>query len=232
MNTLHGILLDLDHTLYDYNGAHEHAMRAVARYCTTTLGITDTTFRDTFDQAKKIIKASLHGTAASHNRLLYFQTMLELLKLPVFPHARNLYHIFWDSFLEYITLRPGALEFLDAAQARGVKICMLTNLTAYIQHQKIEKLELAPYLTALVTSEEVGHEKPHEAMFERGLQKLGTTRTTTCVIGDDLKSDALGGANMGMRSFWLTTEKEELNHPLITRVESFKSLQKELKWNI
>lgn len=36
-------------------------------------------------------------TAAIHNRLLRIQCMLELMKQPLFPHAFNMYHTYWDT---------------------------------------------------------------------------------------------------------------------------------------
>ena len=46
-------------------------------------------------------------TAAIHSRMLRMQCMLELLEQPLFPHARNMYHAYWDTFIQHIQSNPG-----------------------------------------------------------------------------------------------------------------------------
>ena len=51
-------------------------------------------------------------TAAIHNRLLRIQCMLELMKQPLFPHAFNMYHTYWDTLIQRARPSKGAVGFI------------------------------------------------------------------------------------------------------------------------
>ena len=84
----------------------------------------------------------------------------------------KIYNIYWDTFLENMIPFDEVYEFLEKYKN---KICLVTDLTAHIQYRKIEKLRLNKYISRVVTSEEVGKEKPHPYMFILALEKLGKT---------------------------------------------------------
>lgn len=100
-------------------------------------------------------------TAAIHNRLLRIQCMLELMKQPLFPHAFNMYHTYWDTLIQRSQPSKGAVDFIKELKKRGIRIGIGTDMTAYIQYKKLEALGVAPYVDFIVTSEEAGVEKPH-----------------------------------------------------------------------
>lgn len=105
-------------------------------------------------------------TAAIHNRLLRIQCMLELMKQPLFPHAFNMYHTYWDTLIQRSRPSKGVVDFIKELKKRGIRIGIGTDMTAYIQYKKLEALGVAPYVDFIVTSEEAGVEKPHPHFFE------------------------------------------------------------------
>jgi len=199
-----GILLDLDDTLYDYDYAHTKALNAA---------ITEKD-QETFAEARKQTGEKLKNTAASHNRLLYFQKMLELQSKPPFE-ALEIYEKYWRIFLENMHFYEKVDEFLEST--KDIPICLVTDLTAHIQYRKIKHLNLENYIDALVTSEEAGIEKPATTMFEIALNKLNLQAGDVCMVGDNLKKDIVGASQLGITSYWLNLKdkKEKLKNNMI-----------------
>lgn len=161
-----------------------------------------------FKLARKKTHDDLINTAASHNRLLYFQKMLELNGLSSLGHGLKYYNLYWDTFLQKMELFEAARIFLESIKKAGLGVCLLTDLTAHIQYRKIEKLGIAGYIDFIVTSEEVGVEKPNPKMFQRALHKLNCDNNAAVMIGDNWEKDILGAAAMEIRSIWINHDNE------------------------
>ncbi len=214
------LLLDIDNTLYDYNSTHAIAKKSVIEFCKTQFNIDEMIISKAYDKARKKVHIELSETAASHNRLLYFQKMCEILSLNPLQYSFELYNIYWDTFLENITPFDGVYELLEQYKN---KICLVTDLTAHIQYRKIEKLKLNEYCQAVVTSEEAGKEKPHPYMFMLALQKLDLKANEVCMIGDSFKKDIFGASNLGINAIWFNHENktEAVESDLIIEIKKF-----------
>ena len=217
------LLLDIDNTLYDYNSTHAIAKKRVIEFCKNQFSIDETTLSKAYDKARKKVHIELSETAASHNRLLYFQKMCEILTLNPLEYSFKLYNIYWDTFLENITPFDGVYELLEQYKN---KICLVTDLTAHIQYRKIEKLKLNEYCQAVVTSEEAGKEKPHPYMFMLALQKLDLKASEVCMIGDSFKKDIFGATNLNIDAVWFNHEnkQESYSQTSIKETKTFKEI--------
>ena len=218
-----GILLDIDNTLYDYNVAHVFSKNVVLDYGVSEFNLSKKKINFAYEKARKQVHIELCETAASHNRLLYFQRMLEILNLNPMKYAIQIYSKYWESFLDELKPFDEIYVLLEKYKNR---ICLLTDLTAHIQYRKVQKLGLEKYCDKLVTSEEAGHEKPHPYMFMLALQKLGLGADEVCMIGDNFNKDILGSAALGIESIWFNHEGKQEAHDnkLITEVNSFKEI--------
>ncbi len=218
-----GLLLDIDNTLYNYNFSHEKAIKSVFEFCFKTFNLDKFQLKTAYIFARGKVRIELASTASSHNRLLYFQKMLEILNLNPLKYSLELYNIYWDNFLENIFLFDGVKELFSKYNQ---KICLVTDLTAHIQHSKVQKFSLDNYCDLIVTSEEVGHEKPHPYIFMRALQKLGLTAKNVCMIGDNFEKDVMGANDLGIDSVWCNHENKKHDYKglNITEVKSFKEI--------
>ncbi|WP_321311694.1 HAD family hydrolase [Halarcobacter sp.] len=218
-----GILLDIDNTLYNYKKTHTLAKSAVINYCVEKFSIKEEFIEDAYNKARSTVHLELAETASSHNRLLYFQKMLEILEINALLYALDIYNTYWDTFLE--NLMPFENIYLLLEKYKG-RICLVTDLTAHIQYRKIKKLKLDKYCNCIVTSEEAGREKPHPYMFMLGLKKLNLTPKDVCMIGDSYKKDILGASNLGINTIWLNHENKEENIKInsIKEVKSFEEI--------
>lgn len=217
------LLLDIDNTLYDYNVTHAFAKSKVMEYCVNTLNLSKEEISSAYEKARHKVHVELCETAASHNRLLYFQKMLEILNVNPLQHSFDIYNVYWDNFLDKMEPFDGIYTLLEKYKG---KICLVTDLTAHIQYRKVKKLGLEKYCSAIVTSEEAGHEKPHPYMFMLALQKLNLSGSDVCMIGDSFKKDVLGAAGVGIASVWFNHEgkQESKSDGLINEVSSFNEI--------
>jgi putative hydrolase of the HAD superfamily len=200
------ILLDIDNTLYDYKRVHELASKLTFEKIGKTLDISTEIISSAYSNARKYINTQLEGTASSHNRLLYFQIMLEELHQPSVSIALDFYKCYWNTFVDNIILFEGVLDFLEK---HGDKICFLTDLTADVQFLKISRWKLDRFGAKLFTSEECGREKPSQAMFLGALNKLGTLPSEAVMIGDNYKKDILGALSLGIDAIMVNNSNAE-----------------------
>lgn len=197
---IRAVILDLDNTLYAYEPLNAEAAARVWKLVCGELNITEEKYEEAFRFGREETKRRLGDVGSSHNRLLYFQKTLEYLGIPPMPLSLRMYEIYWGTFLEKMSLREGAEEFLDRMKRHGMRILICTDLTAHIQHRKIEALGIAGKIDFLVTSEEAGVEKPAPAVFTLCLEKLELSAEEVCFIGDDPRKDAEGAKAAGMRA--------------------------------
>lgn len=218
-----GLLLDIDNTLYAYNITHSYALEKVISYCVKTFNLKEDDIRNGYNTARKRVHIELSETASSHNRLLYFQKMCEILDINPLKFAFIIYNIYWDNFLDIMTPFDGIYELLEKYKN---KICLVTDLTAHIQYRKIKKLKLDNYSKCIVTSEEAGKEKPHPYIFMFALQKLNLQANEVCMIGDSFKKDIFGASNLDIQSIWLNSESksEKYDENKVKEVKSFKEI--------
>lgn len=197
------VLFDTDNTLYPYEPAHQAAMKAVRAKAMRLFGIEQGKFDQAFDTARWEINESLRHTASSHSRLLYFQRMLEIIGLrSQVLLALDLEQTYWRTFLSSTRLFDGIKDFLDDLRIAGIPTAIVTDLTAQIQFRKIVYFGLDHYFDYIVTSEEAGFDKPHQAPFEIAIQKMQPKGKCIWMIGDNPKND-IGGAKKAIAAVTL-----------------------------
>ena len=218
------VVFDLDNTIYNYDECHIVAMKQLEEYVCDKYGVNKVDFRKNFELAKVEVKKLLGNTGASHNRMLYMQIFLEKINQSPVEDALELYDIYWRAMLEKMTPFKYVMPLMKQLKHRKIEIGILTDLTAHIQHRKIKKLCITEYIDAIVTSEEVGAEKPSSIAFSRIIQKLHCNPEEILMIGDSQKKDIDGAVNVGMRGMlFLESYKDTMDE----RVMDSNDLEKE-----
>ena len=188
------ILFDTDNTLYPYDPAHAAAQRAVREKVLKTFSIKSEDFDKAFKQARQQVKARLKHTASSHSRLLYLQRMLEIMGLgSQVLLALDFEQTYWRTFLSNAILFDEVKELLDDLRLLGIPTAIVTDLTAQIQFRKVVYFGLDHYFDYIVTSEEAGFDKPHEAPFKIAIEKMRPKGDLIWMIGDNPVNDIRGG---------------------------------------
>ena len=185
------IIFDLDQTLYDYNNLDNNCYKIIIEDINKKTGKNDLQIKNIIKNAKSYVKSNLKNTASSHNRILYFQKVCEILNLDL-TYALTLNKIYWDNFYKNIKPFDFIEKLFNYLKSQKIKIAILTNFISEHQFEKLSKLKLLKYVDILVTSEEVGVEKPDKKMFETILNKLNLKSNEVLMIGDSFKSDIEG----------------------------------------
>jgi HAD superfamily hydrolase (TIGR01509 family) len=68
----------------------------------------------------------------------------------------------------------------------------------------LEEAGMARHLAAIAISDAVGLRKPRREIFQAVLSELGVTPAEALHVGDSLRADVAGAAQLGMRTAWLT----------------------------
>lgn len=198
------ILIDLDDTLYDYHSCNNYALKRVLTRLSITFEKPEDILEQIFHESRKNVKKYLGNTAASHSRFLYIQKTIESLNGKTnLALTHELYELFWESYLEKMKLREGALDFLTHIKQMGIKIAIITDLTAPIQFKKIMKLGLQDYIDFVITSEEAGKDKPENEIFDIAMEKLGCTKEEVAIIGDDIEKEIYWAKKFEVRHYHL-----------------------------
>ena len=204
---IRAVIFDLDDTLYGYEALDREARDRVKDYICGKLAIAGQRYDEAYSYGRSETKRQLGDVAASHNRMLYCQKTLEYLGVNPIPLSLQMYEIYWGTFLEKMCLFDGVREFMDRMHAHNITMMICTDLTAHIQHRKIEALGIADDIRYLVTSEEAGSEKPAPEMFELCLKKLNMVPEEVCYIGDSPVKDVEGARAAGMWAVRFYPEK-------------------------
>lgn len=200
------ILLDLDNTLYKYEPCHQYALRVCWQYFPKDNLISLEQFKKNYETARQDVKKHTFGQAASHSRFLYFQRFLEKINGKTNINLTiKLEKLYWESFFKKMKLFDGVLDFLRKCRKNNIKVCLITDLTAKIQFEKINHLKIGQYLDFVVSSEEAGRDKPHQNIFSLALKKLKMRPCDIVLIGDDYEKDLAGGEKMGIKTILINS---------------------------
>jgi putative hydrolase of the HAD superfamily len=82
----------------------------------------------------------------------------------------------------------------------------VTNNTLAEQSEKLATFGLAPFVTALVTSEEVGVAKPDGRIFAAALARLGCAAHEAVMVGDSWIHDVAGARAAGIAAVWFARD--------------------------
>lgn len=194
------VFFDIDDTLFHFSKASSTAMVEVEKYVSGQLWISPETLRDAIIQAETEIGTRLgYDSAAFHNRQIRFQTAMEILRQPIYPYATEMYHIYWNTVLAFAKPEPGLVALLKILKQKQIFLGIGSDMTSYIQNKKLEKMQLAYYFQAVVTSEEAGIDKPGLPLFELCAKKAKCDPEECLFIGDNPEKDIEGAIRAGMR---------------------------------
>ena len=90
------------------------------------------------------------------------------------------------------------LSTLKMLKKQKLTLGLLTNLDTDMK-PICRELGLEPYIDLIVTSGEVGADKPKPAIFLVALQKAGVKASEALHVGDQYKLDAVGAMGVGIR---------------------------------
>lgn len=219
------IIFDVDNTLYSFDQAHMEATRRLKIYAEKELGIEGEFFTQIYYETMYETIERMGEVAATHNRGIRIQNVLEKLGKPLFPHVLEMESLYWNTLFQEMVVFDGVIETLRILKERNIRIGIGTNMTTRIQLKKLTLLDVLKYVDFFISSEEAGVDKPEEQFFEYCMIKAKCEKQECMFVGDDFEKDIIGSRNAGLRPVWFCTEGNQ-NVNFIPVIKEMKQLLK------
>lgn len=195
------IFFDLDRTLWDFEGNARITLNDL--YTEFNL---DQHF-ESFDEFSRIYHAHNERLWAEYRhgrvekevlRKLRFVLTLKSVKVKNDVLAHTLDHRYIADSPTKTSLMPNTLEIMAYLQKRGYPMTIITNGFNEVQWVKLKACGLEPYFAQMLTSENVGFQKPDSRIFEHALRIAACKPTDALMVGDDFEVDIAGARNAGI----------------------------------
>ena len=211
---MRAVLLDLDDTLFDHTHATHCALRQVQAL---EHGLADWEL-DVLRREHASILEELHAEVLGGRmtieaaRIERFRRLLDLgargngrgpdaaeTRVRAAQAARR----YREAYEQGWQPVEGAPALLAALKHAGLAVVVVTNNIVSEQRRKLERCELGACVDALVTSEEVGVQKPDPRIFAIALGHAKAGPHEAVMLGDNWLNDIEGARAAGIRAVWL-----------------------------
>lgn len=218
---LRAVLFDYGHTLI-YFDERPHARLLEAYRLINTL-LRDELKREVPEAQILIEKVSMTvdqeiqqdyeaGRAEEVEIATLYDASLRQLGLEVDPRLiEQVMELEQDGWVDSVHVGPDVVPTLKAIRAGGLKLGIVSN-AAYLprlMRRQVERLGLLPYFDGITFSSEIGWRKPHPAIYQDALVKLGADPAATVFVGDRVKEDVQGPQRLGMKAILLREWRQE-----------------------
>jgi 2-haloacid dehalogenase len=189
------ILWDLDNTLFDFDKAEEDALQYAMRK--HDLAYDPSSTLEGFRVVNHRRWKGLEQKQYTKDDVLVGR--FEEFFGPGVVDCRALNEDYLWFLGEHKSLYPEAENVVRELHTRGFIQSIVTNGAKEVQDACYYQSPIAPFIKAIVISEEIGFAKPDPTIFEIACQRSGwLDKSTTLVVGDSLSSDIAGGQAYGV----------------------------------
>ncbi|MFO8067981.1 MAG: YjjG family noncanonical pyrimidine nucleotidase [Bacteroidales bacterium] len=103
---------------------------------------------------------------------------------------------------------------------------IITNGFHEVQFKKIRNCRLENYFQKIITSEQVGVQKPHVDIFHFALKEANTKAGKSIMIGDDLEGDIKGAKSAGIDQVFFNPNYQSHHEDSTYEIHALRELQK------
>jgi HAD superfamily hydrolase (TIGR01509 family) len=99
---------------------------------------------------------------------------------------------------------PGVEETLSLLKTHGIAIGLVSNsvFSGNVLEWELERNGLLRFFHFTMSTADYGLQKPHRAVFETAVAKLGLRLDQVWFVGDNLQKDVAGSAEAGLTAVW------------------------------
>lgn len=210
MSTIHAVIFDLGHTIWDFapredsrrlNVLHLHQrLEAALGDDAPPPAILDRALSTTIDRWLEGWNSDRLEQPPSEQLV---SEALGTLDLALPEHLlRDLTTILFGTEVDMPVIEPDSLAAIASLHQRGLTLGCVTN-TILLEEgilDALARLGLLQYLRSVVVSSAMSYRKPHASLFLRALNELGVTPQEAVFVGDRLVDDVGGARAVGMRA--------------------------------
>ncbi|MCG6191696.1 HAD family hydrolase [Leptospira sp. FAT2] len=199
------LFLDFDNTFLDSIGIYEDTIKRLIRDAKEYGFSSAKEFSEFYEAARKEAKAELKNSPSNRLRLIYFKKMSLSKRGTLDPKwILRLEKDYFKFFREGIQVRKKKFEkeyketfILLKTISEKHKLLFCTNENLRTQLIKFDLLFPKTFSYSILSSEEVGKEKPSEEFFATA-HRLVSGEKVDAMIGDSLKDDVEGALRFGI----------------------------------
>ncbi len=125
--------------------------------------------------------------------------LLERPEGPIEAEVDEFKRYYHDHCLDETRLYPGVAATLEALQARGYKLAVVTNKPERISRHILDGLKVGRLFGSVIGGNSCAHKKPHPEPLLKACAELGSAPASAVMIGDS-RVDIEAGHNAGMPS--------------------------------
>lgn len=149
------------------------------------------------------IQRQLYGTNAEVINRFFGEGRFSESEMEAFAdHKEALYR---ELYSPDIQLVAGLEAFIRATHEAGIPMAIGTSGIMANVEMMLDRCNIRPYFSAIVTADEVKEGKPHPATFLRCAEKLGI-QPDACIVFEDVPKGAEAAHRAGMKSVIVTTQ--------------------------
>lgn len=203
MNKYKWLLFDADNTFLDFASASKESLFTT---CEKYKLKCDEDIYKTYkiENAKVWESFENKEITAIELRSLRFAKFFEALNIEgIDPFEFNAQYL--QNLVQVSKAYDGAIDFLGSLKKRHT-MSVITNGLKEVQRPRITRLKMNHLFESIIVSDEIGVAKPDVKFFEHSYNTIQNPppKSEVLVIGDNLKSDILGGINFGVDTCWIS----------------------------
>ncbi|TGN06889.1 HAD family hydrolase [Leptospira ilyithenensis] len=196
------LFLDLDNTILPSKEAYAESISKLASFWKQKGWGEEEDFLSRYEDARKTIKQRLKGHSSNRLRILCFKEMvsgkwngISVKKAETILDLESKYFEFFTDFLKKERNKnpdwDEVFSLLKLISING-KIFFLTNENLRTQLLKIQSFFPSDLRFHLITSEDLGVEKPDKKYFNFALEEANSSPKDCFMVGDSLEDDIEG----------------------------------------
>jgi putative hydrolase of the HAD superfamily len=187
------VFFDIDDTLLDTSTFAESARKSAIQL------MVDNGLPLSFDKAYTILKEIIGQKGSNYEK--HFDVLTKKVLGKEDPMLIALGMITYHN-VKFALLRPFSktTEILIYLKSKGYRLAVISNGLTIKQCEKLVRLNLHNFFDEVITSEEVGFEKPNKYIFEEALKRMNCTAENSIMVGNKFETDCIGAMNVGMPS--------------------------------
>lgn len=192
-------IFDLDDTILDFDAAEQVSLTRVLK----NHGVTDLSHAETFYQAYNQVVWQQIERGADRDQLLNQRFTHVLGQLGITVNGAAVQAEYDQLLGQGFQILPGARDLLTRLKAANVTIIIGTNGIQGTQLKRIAGAHLNDLLDHVFISEAVGYAKPDHHFFDAIFHHYPKMTTTNAImVGDSVRSDITGAANVHLPNIW------------------------------
>jgi putative hydrolase of the HAD superfamily len=219
------VLFDLDGTLLDRD-------KSVEQFISTQFDRLDhhLSHISKIDYVKRFIELDCNGSVWKDE---VYQALVIEFKLDGITWP-DLLRDYETQFQFHCLPFPFLMEMLDNLKQQGYLLGMISNGRGEFQNRAISGLGIGDYFDVILISEIEEVRKPQPAIFQRGIEQLGSSAQHSIFVGDNPEADIVGAKNAGMRAIWKRSPhwlEAKQADAVIDELSEIPSILEQFNWN-